>query len=235
MIPKIVHMTWKDKSVLNSKLPMVERGLSNLIKLNPEWTVTVYDDDDVNEFLKQELDSSDFKMIENDHMSSKSDLWRLIMMYKHGGLYTDTDRYCNVKIDDIIDDGVMCVLPICRDLGFSQDFMLSSPENPIFKETAEAFLERRKVINNVYYLGPQTYNHIVTKSLTGEVYEMNIGEEKLNYLRSIIEETPFLSTYKEESPYNTILYRGEDEGSTHEFDKRRLYYDYGLTHWTGEW
>lgn len=235
MIPKIIHISWKDKDVVNSKLPIIEKGLKNLINLNPEWKLTVYDDFEVNEYLKEKLDIQDFEMIENDHIVAKTDIWRLIKMYEEGGLYTDLDRYCNMKISDVISDDIKCVLPTCYDMGFSHDFMMSEPKNPIFLETINLLLERRKKTNHIYYLGVQTYNHAVTKCITGEMYEISPGIEKMNYARTLVEQSSFLFTYREELPYNSILYRGDDEGSAWEFDKRRFYHDYGLRHWTNDW
>ena len=235
MIPKIIHITWKDKSVLNSNSPLIEKGLSNLIKLNPEWTVNVYDDAEVNDYLSQSLDSHDFRMIENDHIVSKGDLWRLIKMYNEGGIYTDIDRYCNMRISDVVSDNVKCVIPTCYDMGFSQDFMMSEPGNPIFIETIKLFLERRKMTNHIYFLGAQTYNHAVGKCLTGEIYEISPGVDKMNYARKLMNDSGFIQTFREELPYKSILYRGNDEGDTWEFDKRKFYHDSGLRHWTNEW
>ena len=44
MIPKTVHMSWKDKSILESTNPLVVEGVKRVIELNPNWQVTIYDD-----------------------------------------------------------------------------------------------------------------------------------------------------------------------------------------------
>ena len=73
MIPKIVHTSWKDKTILQSQSPLIQEGIANLIQLNPDWKVTIYDDEEVNEYLYQSMDAKDFKLIENDHIVAKTD------------------------------------------------------------------------------------------------------------------------------------------------------------------
>ena len=45
MIPKIVNTSWKDKTILESQSPLIQEGIANLIKLNPDWEVRIYDDE----------------------------------------------------------------------------------------------------------------------------------------------------------------------------------------------
>ncbi len=63
MIPKIVHTSWKDKTILQSPSPLIQEGLLSLIELNPDWKVTIYDDEEVNEYLYECMDANDFKLI----------------------------------------------------------------------------------------------------------------------------------------------------------------------------
>jgi len=39
---------------------------------------------------------------------------------------------------------------------------------------------------------------------------------------------------REQPPYKTILHRG-DTDIDHEKEKRALYAEFGMKHWTGEW
>ena len=93
MIPKLVHITWKNTDILKSNSPLIQNGILNLIKLNPDWEVNISTDDEVNEYLYTHMESQDFKLIENDKIVPKTDIWRLIKLYLEGGVYTDIDRY----------------------------------------------------------------------------------------------------------------------------------------------
>jgi hypothetical protein len=59
MIPKIVHATWKNKDILNSDSFLIKNGLQNFIKLNSDWQVTIYEDSEVDDYLRKMLDESD--------------------------------------------------------------------------------------------------------------------------------------------------------------------------------
>lgn len=235
MIPKIVHITWKNKDILQTESPIVVHGIKKLIELNPDWDVQFSDDEQIETYLKQNLSKSDYNLISPTHIIQKTDIWRLIKMYIEGGLYIDLDRLYNIPLKNIIDENVTCVLPTCLDHGFSQDIMLSAPENPIFLHTLYLNLSRRmQGINNTYFLGPQTFMHAVTKLLTGEMIDLNPPIEVFEELRKEINKYSFMKTFRENPPYNTLVYQGNFEGD-HELEKRKLYAQFDLKHWTGEW
>lgn len=234
MIPKIVHTTWSTKDILKNNSTLVQNGLKKLAELNPNWELRVYDDAEVEQDLKQYL-GSDYSLIQEDHIVAKSDLWRLIKIYMEGGLYIDVDRLCNIPLSSIIDKETQWVLPTYKDSDFSQDFMLSAPNNPAFCTAIGLNLwRRRNGHKHVFYLGPQTYMHAISESLIGKRVDTNPGVEFFNDFRKHVKDIPFISTYREDPPYDTIIYRnGITEG--HEQMKRDLYKDFNMSHWTGEW
>lgn len=243
-IPKIVHMTWKDKNVFNHSSALIQNGLRNLIELNSNWKVVIHDDNDIDSYLRIVLSPEHYSLIENVHVVEKSDLWRLFKLYTEGGLYVDLDRFCNVKLDDLLDEDTMCVLPTYLDVDFSQDFMMSAPQNPIYLKTIEMILTRRKMgIKETYVLGPQTYMHSVTSVLCGVEINSNPGLEIFSKIRSTIESYPFIKTYREIPPYDTILYKHneltfrKDDSKITDWQKLKemFYHSYGLRHWSNEW
>ena len=144
-IPKIAHLTWKTKDIFNSQTPLIVNGVRNLVDLNPDWVVTVYDDNEVDEYLKNILDPADYKLIADRHVVEKTDIWRLFKIYIEGGLYMDIDRLYNIKLSDIItSDDIRWVLPTCLDFDFSHDFMCSAPNNPAFLQAINLYLQRRR-------------------------------------------------------------------------------------------
>jgi hypothetical protein len=236
MIPKIVHTSWKDKTIFQSDSPLIQEGIVNLIKLNPDWKVTIYDDEEVTEYLYESMDARDFKLIENDHIVAKTDIWRLIKLYREGGLYLDIDRYCNIKFDDHFSDEIKCVLPMCLDIGFSHDFMMSEIANPIYLETYKLLVQRRYETSHIYFLGPQTYMHGVTKVLMGQMIDVNPGIDTIQNIRETIQGIPFVYTYREDLPHDSVICRNK-QGTYDEWkeQKQDLYHNYNLKHWTGDW
>ena len=235
MIPKIIHVSWKDKNILESKSEIVQQGLINMIKINPDWDVIVYDNDDIETYLKQMM-GADYRFIQDEHIVAKSDVWRLIKLYNEGGVYTDIDRLCNKSFAEVIPEGVKCVLPTGRDYDFCQDFMMSEPENPIYMTAYNMRLNLRKQgVTHIYQMGPQNYMHAVTYSLMGRVIDTNPGVDVMNQIREKINGVPFLYTYREEPLTDTLIYKGESKPEYWEEEKRKLYKEYNMKHWTGDW
>jgi hypothetical protein len=234
-IPKIAHIAWKTKDVIHSQSPIILNGLKNLINLNPDWTVTIYDDNDVDEYLRGILNKRDYNLIKDIHIVEKTDLWRLFKLYNEGGLYMDIDRFYNIPLSNIITDGIKCVLPTCLDWDFSQDFMLTEPKNPIQAKTIELILERRYAGHkNVFFLGPQTYMHAVTSVLFGEMINTNPGVEKFTEMRKHLEQITFIKTYREHPPHDTIVYKGNGDMDWEKL-KKEFYAEANIKHWSGEW
>lgn len=235
MIPKLAHLVWNHREVLKSDHPLMVNGLHNLIKLNPDWEVTIYTPSDIEAYLKDALVHEDYELVKNRHFVSKIDLWRLFKMYSDGGLYMDIDRMVNIPLADVIDDGIDWVVPTTKEYDFSCDIILSAPLNPAFKNCYQMYLQRlRSGWTDQYFLGPQTYMHAVSYTLCGEMVNTDPGVEKFQMLRDKIDSIPFVSTYRE-VPYDDMLvYRG-DKGSELEWIKRDFYAKEGIRHWTGDW
>jgi mannosyltransferase OCH1-like enzyme len=244
LIPKIAHIAWPDKQVINSQSPIILNGLRNLIDLNPDWNVVINDDNDIDSYLSDNLDPSDYFLVKDISIVEKSDLWRLIKLYYEGGLYMDIDRFFNIKLSDIIDQNTRCVLPICLDWDFSQDLMLTAPNSPILKTAIELALDRRRNGHtSVFFLGPQTYMHAITQTLFNEVIDTNPGKEVFDQIRAALNQSPFIKIYNESPPYDTLVYKHNIEtfkqGNSILTDwqelKQEFYASYKVKHWSGEW
>lgn len=234
-IPKIAHIAWKTKDVVNSQSPLILNGLRNLIDLNPDWNVIVYDDHDIDEYLKGVLNKRDYNLIKDLHVVVKSDLWRQFKLYNEGGLYMDIDRFCNIPLSEILEDGIRCVLPTCLEWDFSHDIILTEPNNPIQAQTIELIMQRRyEGHTNVFFLGPQTYMNAITKVLFGEMIHTDPGVERFAEMRKAIEKIPFIKTYREHPPHDTILYRSDDKLDWEKL-KKEFYAEANIKHWSGDW
>ena len=93
MIPKKIHLSWKTKDLLDSDSVLVTEGVKRLKELNPDWELTIHDDADVDQYLKDQLEPEVYALIADKHVVQKTDLWRLIKLLTEGGLYIDIDRF----------------------------------------------------------------------------------------------------------------------------------------------
>lgn len=236
MIPKKIHISWKTKDLLDSSSTLVTQGVRRLKELNPAWDMTIYDDAEVDEYLKTKLEPEVYALIADKHVVQKTDLWRLIKLFEEGGLYIDIDRFIDTPLDDLIDEGTRWVLPTCRDHDFSHDFMMTAPYNPAFLCAIELYVKRLKEgYTNIYFLGPQTYMHAVTLTLLGQMVNTNPDKNMFGEIRDMLESAGFIKTYREDPPYNTIVYRAGDTTINWEQEKRKFYAESGLKHWSGDW
>jgi len=235
-IPKIIHISWKTKDILDVKHIFPQNCIQKLVELADGWIPELSDDADVEQYLRDNLSIIDYQLLKDRHIVEKTDVWRLLKMYNEGGLYSDIDRLCNTSINSIIEETTRLVLPECADSDFSQDFMCSAPGNPMFLEALNINLERRRQgCKDVYLLGPQTYFHGITKAMTGEMIQPEPGI--FENLRRMLNSSGFAVTYREHPPYQTIMYRPENPqiDFDHEAMKRYFYAKCNLKHWTGDW
>ena len=234
-IPKLIHVTWKSKDILDNQSPVILNGLRNLVDLNPNWKLEISDDQDVENYLKTNLSTQDYQNIQQRHIVEKSDLWRLLKIYIEGGLYIDIDRYCNVVLDDILDEETRCYLPTYKDHDFSQDIMLSAPQNPMFKLAIEYNLgARQNGVNRIYDMGAPLYMMAVTQTIFQQQYQQDPGAEAMETMRAAIRQLPFMKTYREDPPHDTIVYNHDQANfkAGNGKDKLAFYAEFGIKHWT---
>lgn len=231
MIPKNIHLTWKSKELLSIKSTFLDKTVKSLKNHHPDWHIEVSDDSDVNNYLRENLSINDFENLQDKSIIEKIDVWRLVKLYNEGGLYVDVDRLCNKSLNDIITPNIRMILPTCGDHDFSHDFMCSSPNNPIFRETLYLNLQRRKEgATSIYFLGPQTYLHGIMIAMIGRIDESTTVKQ----LREMLTTADFCVTIREIPPHNTIIYNS-NTNFDHEAEKRQFYSENGIKHWTNEW
>lgn len=235
-IPKIIHIAWNDKNVLESSHPLIVNGLRNLRDLNPDWTIEISDDNDIEAYLRNTLNENDYGVIKDIKIVPKTDVWRLLKMYYVGGLYIDIDRYCNISLDSFLTEDIRWVLPVCDYKDFSHDFMMTAPDNPAFFNALQFYFDRRySGYNNTYFLGAQTYMHALTYTFFGRIVDVNPGKKEFEEMLEFISSNNFIKTFVEKPPENTIVYNGGIKFNEWAEVKKSFYRENKIKHWTGEW
>jgi len=235
VIPKIVHLSWKDKNLFEGDSPLIIYGVKRLQDLNPDWNIRITIDEEINDYLNETM-RHDFTLVEHKGIVAKTDIWRLYKLLYEGGIYVDIDRFCDVKLSEVIPKNVKQVLPVCRYYDFSHDLMISAPNNPVYNTTISMYLHRRKMgFDNIYFLGAQTYMHAITHTLVGEMINTNPGQEKFEEIINKIKNLGFIEVFVEDPPYFTFLYRNREDIGDWEKLKKEFYSKSGIKHWTGDW
>jgi mannosyltransferase OCH1-like enzyme len=106
VIPRDIYVTWKSKDLSNSPLWM-QRYLAGWQSMNPGFTFHLCDDADCealfHEVRDEVLAELGIDVLDLYHrlekQVEKTDLWRYLVIYMRGGLYTDADTACLVPCE----------------------------------------------------------------------------------------------------------------------------------------
>ena len=234
-ISKKIHISWNNKNVLDIDNLLIKYGIKNLKEINEDYELEISDDSDIDKYLYENLNDIDYNLIKNKKIVEKVDLWRLLKIYNEGGIYLDIDRFCNVSLKDIILKDTKFILPIYRNVNFSQDIMISCSNNPIFKLAIDLNLDRRrKGWKGILQLGPITYNNAIVKVLLKKESLSEITKEDREKIIDILKTSKTTYTYLESNDFDTILYKGnkplEIKSNIHYY-KKELYKICNVKHW----
>lgn len=95
-IPRILHLVWVGEP--QELKPYVVENLKRWKELMPHWTIKLWTDSDLSVFS----DDVQRKLAETKQCAQKSDILRLFILQKYGGVYVDADIRPNTCLDPII-------------------------------------------------------------------------------------------------------------------------------------
>ena len=137
--PNVLYMCNKNmdkKTLLYSK---------NWKRLNPNIIIRLCDNKLCEQFLLNEfspLHRDIFNFIK--HGPIKADFWRVCVLYKYGGIYSDIDNEPLVPLDQFIDPSVDFVTcsSFSKTFIFNPNLILCNKENPIIKKCIDWYIEK---------------------------------------------------------------------------------------------
>ena len=168
--------------------------------MNPLYKYHLYDDKDmdnfVNKYYEGEIADSYNKL---NIIVAKVDFWRILILYKYGGIYLDMDSNINNNLDNLIKEYDQAIIsleagnPIC----YCQLDLIFSKGHPILKKIIELIVENIK--NNRYpndihsMTGPTVYtkaidivnkdifNKIINKKKIKRSTDITFGNNNISY------------------------------------------------------
>ena len=81
----------------------------------------------MDKYIKAHIPEYDWKMMKDANLVTKTDLFRLLLMYYEGGFYQDVDRMYNVPFDKLIDKDTKMFMPTLYDVTFVSDMVCTAP------------------------------------------------------------------------------------------------------------
>ena len=136
-IPKIIHLCYKTKNIPDYIIP-------NWKMLNPNYDIILYGDDDCRKFL---LDNYEQKAVDIFNYIKdgpiKADFFRVCVLYKFGGIYSDIDCNLLIPIDNFLEKDVTFLT--CTSANnineINPQFIICSKEHPILKACIDKYYE----------------------------------------------------------------------------------------------
>lgn len=145
-IPKIIIKTSFHK--LNKFPPILNKILEDTIKINPEYKLYYFDNDDVDKFMKS-YSLRAYKAYKKIIPSAfKIDLFRYCFLEKYGGCYSDIGHITYKSFDDICENSKLVIVKDLCDCGIHNALMCSNKNNPYFIKLVEECI---KNIEMEYY------------------------------------------------------------------------------------
>lgn len=134
-IPKIIFRTAPFEF---DKLPgVIIKNMSLMTKINPDYSQVYFSDNDVIDFIEENFPEymEYYDLIIPG--AFKADFWRLLVLYKYGGVYIDIGYMPVTKLDDFMDvysdEFIVPVdVPYAKQ-GLHNAFICSFPQHPFIK------------------------------------------------------------------------------------------------------
>jgi len=150
MIPFILWQTAKsrEETEQNERLTQL---INSVTMRNPELEYRFMDDIQCEKFIRDNFNEEFFEMYTSLPLGiMRADLWRIAVLYIHGGVYMDTDVFCKQNILPLLDfDGLI----VSRESfehqyknNVSNFWMASPPKNPILKRTLDRMFKMFHIV-----------------------------------------------------------------------------------------
>lgn len=207
VIPKIIFRTGPFK--LKALPYIIQTHLDNLLKNNLDYTQVYFDDDDcrnfIEEFFPEYLPEYDVLI----PTAFKADLWRLLVIYKYGGIYNDLGHYYITPISDIVtntDQTILCIDDKSHPYtSLYNAFFATYPENRIIKylihHTINNIRNRIYGTNPLSITGPYAWG-IAINNLLNNPPNSKLSKGMIYHNDEIITFVEFLDSHK--SVFNTF-------------------------------
>jgi mannosyltransferase OCH1-like enzyme len=206
-ISKIIHQTYYSKEDLPVE---IKENIKRLKSLNPTWEYRLYDDTDIENYIKSNFPSilKLYKKINPIYGAVRADLFRYLVIYNEGGVYLDIKSTFLYPLDSKIKDNDQAILSHWnnKDWGrhpeianlkgeFQQCFIIMTKGHPFMKVVIEYVLQNIKNYRPYFHgsgkenvlriSGPIVFTLAIESILDDYPYRLLNSVEDLGYIYSI--------------------------------------------------
>lgn len=210
-IPKVIFQMGGDRKGQES--PVIRKAMMLLKMQNPSYNHIVVSLEEMSNFIEKNEGPSLRRLFDTiKPIAYKSDIFRLVALYRFGGVYLDSKMISVRPLDDVLPEkGPLLVAERWKIKGFQSAFMASPPGHPFFRMAIDRIMENIKSKNY-----SSTSISITGPRLLGDVYNED-------YLPSGLEMIE--TEYEFDSTGNYITVKGNKQNHVvnyHNGEYRRL-------------
>lgn len=195
VIPKIIWQTYKDP--FDQLQPYMINTVNSWKQNNPEYEYRYMDDIEVLKFVKKEFGEDWYQIFIDCPLGvMRADIWRYMIIYKYGGVYTDLDTLCLQPISTWMNDQYDMIICPENDVHLCQWTFAATAGHPVLKKVLDCIKEG---FENPDYNG----DHFVHKLTGPAVWTKGIRESigipegaMLTEMDKIILDLPKAKEYK---------------------------------------
>jgi len=131
MIPKNIYRAWQTQTFHKK----VEKRIKKTIRINKEYSHVIFTEPQRDDFVYANFEGSITEAYQQlNNVVAKVDLWRYLIIYKHGGVYLDMDASIERPISTFISDDDQAVISAeTNENLFLQWALFYKKEHPIIK------------------------------------------------------------------------------------------------------
>lgn len=185
-IPKNIICTWREKDLSQS---LLNYSTSVMKEMNPEYTFTIFDDNECRDFISNNFDSSILKAYDDIIPAAfKADLWRYCYLYINGGVYLDIKTVCAKPLNYILHNKeILLIRDINSDWIYNGIIGVPS-KHPLIKialdESVKMIQTRNYGTHILDITGPRlfarAFNIWLSRDINTPIYS-NILEDKISW------------------------------------------------------
>lgn len=169
-IPKTL---WQTNFTNRVTLPVYINYLFNRL-LSYDYDYRFMTTEDRSDFIRSNYSPEIFESYSRIQIgAAQADLWRLLVLYKHGGVYMDIDAHLIWPLSSIIKTGQTELYIVIKKGEISNYFIASKNNNSNLKKMIDIILKNieENTIKNVYVLtGPGVLNQVLDMTEVNTVY-----------------------------------------------------------------
>ena len=181
--PKVIY-------ICDKTFEFIEKYSQNWKRLNPEYKIVLFDNKACEDFLETEFSSLHleiFRYIPDGPI--KADFWRLCILYKNGGVYTDADNEPIIPLRDFIEDVDFVTCSSYWDkinYKFNPNFIVAKAGDKILEDSINLYIhwyKTKKPYNYWDWSIMQVFTEILKVNNKEGIY--NVNDKKIQIIREV--------------------------------------------------